>query len=1022
MIELKQAQTRFVELMAELFQLDEAQALDFGIYRVIRHRNRAVREFLGEIKTEGDNKTLVGGALQEILSTAFAAKDEEQVAQADARLRALEANFGISRHLTADQREQKLAELHAIPAMRGSVEEYRALSDQRDSSTHGDDDRLEVLNRLHQFFDRHYQDGDFIVQRRYGRDGQRYIRSTGQDTEFRWATENMYYIKSGDIFTDFPVRLANGAQVVFAVEADSLNATRAALKPNDKAHYELSSVKKDGDALRVLLDYAKGARTKTHDKAIIDAVTGKTGAQTEDVARWLRRYIARNQSDFFIHKDLGRALNEELDIFLKTDVLDADQLLAGHDRALRHAGVAQQVRQIGQKIIAFLATLEDFQKQLWEKKKLVLETRYIITLDRIEKLAGKEWLEERLPAIIKAQRKEWKALGLGDYPKPKDCLRPKIGLLPQEASIYLPLPVDTGNLPNSFQWDIAATTEKFQEHLDGILMNGDNFTALGIAAATLEGRVKAIYIDPPYNTGTDGFPYKDSYQHSSWLAMMDDRIDLGRRMLSRNGALFVSIDEVEHSALREQLKKHFGVGNVIADLVWAAGRKNDSKLASVSHEYIITVVKDKKYLADGGVEWRQRKKGLEEIYAKYEQLKTEAGKDYEAITKALKTWYKSLPDGHPSKAHRHYSHVDVRGVYFPADISWPGGGGPSYRVLHPRTKKAVKVPARGWMTSDPAKMQDWIKSDLVHFGPDESKVPCIKSYLKEREYQALYSVFYQDGRAATKRLRHLLGDDRFDHPKDERVLAEIFGAMTVEGDWIMDYFAGSGTTAHAVLDLNQNTGQRRKIFLAEIEKYFEGVLVERIKRRLFSADWKEGTALSPSGVGGGFKVQKIEQYEDTLENLALTVEEGESAELPFDDGPTGFRWKLDNEAKRIYCSPETFRSPFGYTLRRIEGSGEAKAASVDLVESLVWLLGLDVSRMWREAQGVGITGRNRRGESVLVAFRECDAAGSGDWVMRLMSEHPAAHVYTNDPADLAFPGSETLEAIEAVFATQFGPV
>src|SRR5690606_13717703 len=157
--------------------------------------------------------------------------------------------------------EEALTDAYKRPKLRADVDEYRALQQQREGARHGDDDRLEVINRLHQFFDRHYQDGDFIVQRPYGREGQRYIRSTGQDTEFRWATEDMYYIKSGDIFTDFPVRLANGAQIVFAVDADTLNATRAALKPNDKAHYQLKSAKKDGDAVRELLEYAKGART-----------------------------------------------------------------------------------------------------------------------------------------------------------------------------------------------------------------------------------------------------------------------------------------------------------------------------------------------------------------------------------------------------------------------------------------------------------------------------------------------------------------------------------------------------------------------------------------------------------------------------------------------------------------------------------------------------------------------------------------------------------------------------------------
>ena len=191
MIELKQAQTRFVELMAELFQLDEAQALDFGIYRIIRHRNQRVRDFLGEIETRGEDKKLVGGELQRILDAAFSSGDAEAEVKIDARLRELENDLGLNRHMTATQREEALTDAFKRPKLRPDVEEYRNLTRQREDTRHGDDDRLEVLNRLHQFFDRHYQDGDFIVQRRYGRNGARYIRSTGEDTEFRWATEDM---------------------------------------------------------------------------------------------------------------------------------------------------------------------------------------------------------------------------------------------------------------------------------------------------------------------------------------------------------------------------------------------------------------------------------------------------------------------------------------------------------------------------------------------------------------------------------------------------------------------------------------------------------------------------------------------------------------------------------------------------------------------------------------------------------------------------------------------------------------
>ena len=168
MSSLQEAQTRFVELMAELFQLDEAQALDFGIYRIIRHRNRAVREFLGEIETRGDNKKLVGGELQTILDDTFAAKDEEQVAQAEARMRELERDLGLSRHMTEAQREEALDDAYKRPKLRADVDEYRTLIERRDNAKHGDDDRLGAARyRLHQIEDG-LTVGDIFIKTEFG--------------------------------------------------------------------------------------------------------------------------------------------------------------------------------------------------------------------------------------------------------------------------------------------------------------------------------------------------------------------------------------------------------------------------------------------------------------------------------------------------------------------------------------------------------------------------------------------------------------------------------------------------------------------------------------------------------------------------------------------------------------------------------------------------------------------------------------------------------------------------------------
>ncbi|HYN78130.1 MAG TPA: hypothetical protein VES73_10100, partial [Lamprocystis sp. (in: g-proteobacteria)] len=544
-----QAETRFIGLMTELFQLDDAQALDFGLYRVIRRHNREVRAFLGEISTGPEGPALHGGQLSALLDAAFAAADDEADAAGLDRLAELAEQLGVRPGMTQTQRGETLDRAESVPAMKTKVSEYRALTEALTSRQTVETDRAEVLNRLYQFFSRHYQDGDFIVERRYGKDGARYIRSTGEDTEFRWATEGMYYIKSGDTFTDYPVQLSGGQRLRFTIEPQTLQATRAALKPSDKAHYELAQVIKADGAISVRLNYLKGAGSERHKDEIVAAVhkagvTGGAGTSAE-VRRWLARYSARNQSDFFIHKRLGEALAEDLDLFIKTQVVDLDQLLAGDPRQTdlprRTLKVARILRAVGEPIIAFLAALEDFQKALWEKKKLVLETGYIVTLDRLERHAP-DWLADQIDTIVAGQREEWQALGLGDFPDAAACRRTTSGDLVTPASTrYLPLPVDTRRFPPAFKWSLLGAVTALtplDEAIDGVAIHSDNWQALNLLRERYRERVKCIYIDPPYNTGGDGFPYKDSYQSASWMAMIEDRLRLGAELLQPSGVIF----------------------------------------------------------------------------------------------------------------------------------------------------------------------------------------------------------------------------------------------------------------------------------------------------------------------------------------------------------------------------------------------------------------------------------------------------------------------------------------------------
>ncbi len=382
------------------------------------------------------------------------------------------------------------------------------------------------------------------------------------------------------------------------------------------------------------------------------------------------------------------------------------------------------------------------------------------------------------------------------------------------------------------------------------LIHGDNLFSLQLLVEEqernhLEPKIQCVYIDPPYNTGKE-FIYPDKFQdnldtylrytgqkddegfkvssntessgryHTNWLNMMLPRLKLAVSFLRKDGAIFVSCDENEHTRLRALMDEIFGEENFISDMVWAAGRKNDSSLISVSHEYIVCYAKNTANLKEQKTEWRQKKKGLEDIYKEYKLLKRQYGTDYTTMTAGIKAWYRGLPNGHPAKAHKHYCQVDHRGIYFSADISWPGGGGPKYEVLHPVTRKPVKVPSRGWTTPDPKKMEGWINDQRVHFGPDETSVPCLKKYLNDAEYQPPYSVFYQDGRAASKRLRHLMGCDCFDFPKDETVLQELIEMLTADNDIVMDFFAGSGTFAHSAMMQNIVDNSNRRYILVQL--------------------------------------------------------------------------------------------------------------------------------------------------------------------------------------------------------------
>ena len=442
-------------------------------------------------------------------------------------------------------------------------------------------------------------------------------------------------------------------------------------------------------------------------------------------------------------------------------------------------------------------------------------------------------------------------------------------------------------LEHSYGFDNGTQTEQ-ETNSGNKIIHGDNLEALKALLPEYEGRVKCIYIDPPYNTGNEGWVYNDNVndpkikkwlgqvvgkesddlsRHDKWLCMMYPRLKLLHKLLSADGAIFISIDDNEQANLKLICDEIFGGINFITSAVWQKSKKGDAKLISVTHEYIVVYTKNKNASIQSGL-WRKKKDGADTVLAKYKELKALHNNDHETISKEMAKWFNSLEKDAIERNHKHYKFSDDRGLYFPDNFAGPNDGRksrPRYDIIHPITGKPCKKPSTGWRWEE-AKTLDAIsqKPSRIHFGKDETTIPCRKSYLHEIDSEPLMSVFYRDGRAASKLVDEILGKKSFDFPKDPEILQEWFGAVTKDNDIILDSFAGSGTTAHAVLQLNKAEGTNRKFILIELEEYALTKTAKRVNKVINGFNQTTGT-------GGSFDFYELGQ--------PIFLEEGNLNEL-----------------------------------------------------------------------------------------------------------------------------------------------
>mgnify|MGYP003647564264 CR=1 FL=1 len=417
-----------------------------------------------------------------------------------------------------------------------------------------------------------------------------------------------------------------------------------------------------------------------------------------------------------------------------------------------------------------------------------------------------------------------------------------------------------------------------------LLVQGDNLEALKALLPYYAGKVKCIYIDPPYNTGNESWVYNDNVnspeikawlgsvvgkeaedlsRHDKWLCMMYPRLRLLKDFLREDGVILVSIDDYEIASLRYLMDEAFGKNNFIAQMVWEKSRKNDAKFVSVGHEYILIYARNLSKLKNDGTIWREKTEGMQIVGREYRRLRGLFGGDTAAIETGIRDFYKNLDKSSPAKKYTRYNKVDERGIWRDDNMSWPGGGGPRYDVYHPVTQELCVVPPGGWRYATPEKMSTMIAKGVVVFRKDHTEPPIRKTYLtkfseedgtQEDGLKVMTSYLFRSSLQASNTILNIFGEKKFDYPKDHEILARLISYVSDDDDIILDSFAGSGSTGHAGMELNAQEGSNRKFVLVEIDPSTATQITgERLRRISEGYQYvSKGKTVSVDGLGSGF--------------------------------------------------------------------------------------------------------------------------------------------------------------------------
>lgn len=916
-------------VLNEIFEIDKAD-LDFGIYRIMNQKREQVMNFIDK-KLPQEIKEILGET---------------------------QSKDSITLQTELDKMGRALDDAGVV---RESAPKYIALKQQIELAIDTNALEQEVFSHLATFFKRYYKEGDFISMRRYKKDVYA-IPYEGEEVKLHWANADQYYIKTSEYLKNYTFLIGEKKVHFQLKEASTEQNNNKAQGDMERrfAVYEELPVELIDNELYINFTYEphkKAVKQADLTKQAIAVIEEHLPLEFADITqigsaptdanksrtlleKHLSNFISRNSFDYFIHKDLGGFLRRELDFYIKNEVLFIDDINTENPIFFTaQLSKIKALKTVALKVIAFLAQIEEFQKKLWLKKKFVISTNYCITLDRIPE---KYYAEI---AANQAQRKEWKSLF--------DVEISDAETLKEEPYLVL----DTKFFTEEFNDKLLGEFDNLDEETDGVLINSENFQALGMMQEKYKEKVNTVYIDPPYNSPVSEIAYKNNFKHSSFATLMKDRLVSSKNLITDKGNHVIAIDENEQNNLfkivNEVFNEDFYDNTLIAIEHNKKGIQGDH--FSYSSEFAIFSIPYSQK--------RINKIPLPEDEWEWSNLRNWGGESLR--TDAKNCFYPIIVKGNEI--------IDIGEVC--EDTFHPN----SINVINEDLVYVYPVDQEGierkWRYAYDTVKGIYNKLRIVTERDGSINVQIAKT---DRPFKTMwYGAKYNAGDNGTKILSGLgFNKGLFDFPKSLHLVYDCIYVSDKSDNTILDYFAGSGTTGHATIKLNRKDG-KRKYILVEMGAYFDTVTKPRIQKVIYSDNWKNGKPQDKKGISQIFKYQVLESYEDALNNLTLKQK---NLSINFSDDAQEeylLNYMLDMESNDHLFNIEMFRNPFAYQLKVTENN-ELVPTTVDLVETFNYLIGLYVERIQRVKEIKFVEGTTREGAKTLVIWRNLEATDNAE--------------------------------------------